>query len=198
MRRSYALAGPFEKQNLGKPPVVEDLLPEPTNIEDSFYLSLPAVVLTFVGASISFPIMQGFLVHFIDTDPELLDDIVGKLVPGISILYGTFMSLTLSILYNRQRQVQESVAQETSLLSFVLHNMVFLFRKDRNRMVRAGQYTADQVRILLRESRGLEYMTIVYTDPYMKLLELVEEEEERLVEAHGDFLSKGVSTGLGE
>jgi hypothetical protein len=76
--------------------------------------------------------------------------------------------------------------------------MVFLFRKDRNRMVRAGQYTADQVRILLRESRGLEYMTIVYTDPYMKLLELVEEEEERLVEAHGDFLSKGVSTGLGE
>jgi hypothetical protein len=197
-RRSYARAGPFETKNLGNPPVVEDLLPQPTKIKDGFYLSLPAALLTFVGASISFPLMSGFLVHFFDRDPVLLDEIVGKLVPGISILYGTFMSLTLSILYDRQRKVQESVAQETSLLSFVLHNMVFLFRKDRDRMVRAGQITADQVRILLRESRGLEYMTIVYTDPYMKLLGLVEEEEERLVDAHGDFLSKGVSTGLGE
>jgi hypothetical protein len=28
------------------------------------------------------------------------------------------------------------------------------------------------------------------------MLELIEEEEDRLVEEHGDFLSKGVSTGI--
>jgi hypothetical protein len=195
-RRSYARPGPFEKKNLGKPPVVEDLLPAPTLIQDSFYLSVPAAVLTFIVATVSFPVCAGYLVKFMETPPEKLDQITDKLVPGISVLYGTFISLTLSILYNRQREVQNSVSKETSMLSFVFHNMVSLFKRDRNRMVRAGQCAADQVRILLRESRGLEYMTIIYTDPYMRMLELIEEEEDRLVEEHGDFLSKGVSTGI--
>jgi hypothetical protein len=192
-RRSYARSEPFETKNLGKPPLVEDLLPDPTRIQDSFYLSIPAALFTFIVASVSFPLCTGFLVKFIQTPPEMLDQITSKLVPGISILYGTFISLTLSILYNRQRQVQDSVGKETSMLSYLLHNMVSLFKRDRSRMVRAGQCAADQVRILLRESRGLEYMTIIYTDPYMRMLELIEEEEERLVEEHGDFLSKGVS-----
>jgi hypothetical protein len=193
-QRSYARSAAFETENIRNPPTVEDLLPEPTRIEDSFYLSLPAAIITFLATSAIFPILAGFLVDYVDLPPEMLDEITSKLVPGISVLYGTFISLTLSILYNRQRSVQDSVAQESSLLSFLLHNLVSLFKKDRNRMVRAGQCTADQVRILLRESRGLEYMTIIYTDPYIKMLSLVEEEENRLIEEHGDFLSKGVSS----
>lgn len=192
-RRSYARPQPFEKENLRTPPAIEDLLPEPTKIRDSFYLSAPSAIIVFVASSAVFPLISEFCVNFITIPPEYLDNIVSKLAPGIAILYGTFMSLTLSILYNRQRFVQDNVSQETSLLSFLLHNMVSLFRRDRNRMVRSGQAAADQVRILLKESRGIEYMTIIYTDPYIKMLELIEEEEERLVEEHGDFLSKGVS-----
>ena len=63
-------------------------------------------------------------------------------------------------------------------------------------MVRAGQYAADQVRILLRENRGIEYMNLIYADPYIRMLQLVEEEEERLVMDHGDFLTKGVSVSF--
>lgn len=192
-KRSYARNETFAKKILSTPPIVEDLLPYPTPIEDSFYLSVPAAILTFVISSAIFPFMADFMVDFVDIPPQNLEQINSKLIPGISILYGTFVSLTLSILYNRQRHVQDSVAQETSLLSFLLHNMVSLFRKDRNRMVRAGQCAADQVRILLKENRGIEFMSLIYIDPYIRMLKLVEEEEERLVEEHGSFLSKGVS-----
>lgn len=195
-KRSYAKNETFTRSAFGSPPVVEDLLPYPTLIKDSFYLSVPAAVLTFVVSSAIFPVMANFLVDFIDIPPGNLEDINSKLVPGISILYGTFMSLTLSILYNRQRQVQDSVAQETSLLSFLLYNLVTLFRRDRNRMVRAGQCAADQVRILLRENRGIEYMNLIYTDPYMRMLKIVEEEEERLILEEGSFGSKGVRSSI--
>ena len=195
-KRYYAKNETFARSAFDSPPTVEDLLPYPTPIEDSFSLSVPAAILTFLVSCAIFPFLANFLVAFIDIPPENLEDINSKLVPGVSILYGTFMSLTLSILYNRQRQVQDSVAQETSLLSFLLYNLVSLFRRDRNRMVRAGQYAADQVRILLRENRGIEYMNLIYADPYIRMLQLVEEEEERLVMDHGDFLTKGVSVSF--
>ena len=54
----------------------------------------------------------------------------------------------------------------------------------------------DQCRILIEESRGLEYMGIVYTDPYVRMLQLVTDEEERLIKTHGDFQAKGVSRTL--
>jgi hypothetical protein len=194
-KRSYARLETFAISKLDEPPMVDDLLPYPTPIQDSFYLSVPSAILTFVVTSAIFPFLANFLVDFVHIPSENLQDINSKLVPGVSILYGTFMSLTLSILYNRQRQVQDSVAQETSLLSFLLHNMCFLFKRDRGRMVRAGQCAADQVRILLRENRGVEYMSVIYTDPYIGMLTLVEEEEERLHEEHGNFMSNGVSEG---
>lgn len=167
-KRSYARNESFTRSAFNSPPVVEDLLPYPTPIEDSFYLSVPAAVLTFLISSAIFPLLANFMVDFIDIPPGNLEDLNSKLVPGISILYGTFMSLTLSILYNRQRHVQDSVAQETSLLAFLLHNMVFLFRRDRNKMVRAGQCAADQVRILLRcVNRCLLSMMVNIPSPHM-------------------------------
>lgn len=138
-KRSYAKNETFSRSQLSNPPLVEDLLPYPTPIEESFYLSVPAAILTFLTTAAVFPFLAGLMVDFVDIPPNNLNDINSKLVPGVSILYGTFMSLTLSILYNRQRQVQDSVAQETSLLSFLLHNMCFLFKRDRSRLVRAGQ-----------------------------------------------------------
>ena len=192
-RRSYARSAPFANENLTVPIDLEDLLPETRKIEDTFYFSLPAGLLTFGLTFFAFPHVTDFIVNYMDSNPKDLDEIVSKLVPGITIMYGTYISLTLNILYNRQRFVQDSVAQETSMLSFCLQNMVSLFRRDRDRMVRSGQAAADQVQILLKETRGQEYMTVVYADPYTKLLHLVEEEEERLVREHGDFLSKGVS-----
>lgn len=193
-KRSYARPGPFKKENLDDPPVLEDLLPEPPRPEDSFYLSIPVILLTFCSTTAIFPFLASYLVTFVDMPADQLDAITSKFVPGVAILYGTYISLTLSILYTRQKDVQDMVAKETALLGFILHNFVSLFKVDRSSLVEATQCVADQVRVLMSESRGLEYMTIVYTDPYIRMLEIVSGEEERMVRHHGDFLCKGVST----
>jgi hypothetical protein len=193
-KRSYARPDPFKKENLDDPPVLEDMLPEPPRPEDSFYLSIPAILLTFCSTTAIFPFLASYLVTFVDMPADQLDAITSKFVPGVAILYGTYISLTLSILYSRQKDVQDMVAKETALLGFILHNFVSLFKVDRSSLVEATQCVADQVRVLMAESRGLEYMTIVYTDPYIRMLEIVSGEEERMVRDHGDLLSKGVST----
>lgn len=193
-KRSYARPEPFKKENFDDPPVLEDMLPEPPRPEDSFYLSIPVILLTFAGTTAIFPFLATYLDTFVDMPSDQLDAITSKFVPGVSILYGTYISLTLSILYNRQKDVQDVVAKETALLGFILHNFVALFKLDRSSLVEATQCVADQVRVLMVESRGLEYMTIVYTDPYIRMLEIVSGEEERMVRDHGDLLCKGVST----
>jgi hypothetical protein len=193
-KRSYARPEPFKKENLDDPPVLEDMLPEPPRPEDSFYLSVPSILLTLCGTTAIFPFVATYLNTFVDMPADQLDEITSKFVPGVAILYGTYISLTLSILYNRQKDVQDMVAKETALLGFILHNFVALFKLDRSSLVEATQCIADQVRVLLGESRGLEYMTIIYTDPYIRMLEIVSGEEERMVRDHGDFLCKGVST----
>jgi hypothetical protein len=193
-KRSYARQEPFKKENLGDPPVLEDMLPDPLRPEDSYYLSFPAIILTFFGTTMIFPFLASYLETFVDMPADQLDEITSKFVPGVAILYGTYISLTLSILYSRQKDVQDMVAKETALLGFILHNFVALFKGDRSSLVEATQCVADQVRVLTIESRGLEYMTIVYTDPYITMLEIVSGEEERMIRAHGKFLWKGVST----
>jgi len=69
-------------------------------------------------------------------------------------LYGTFVSLTLSILYERQRKIQEAVALEASLLVYATRGLLSLFRKDKQLSLDAGQCTADQIRTLIASSRG--------------------------------------------
>ena len=61
-KRYYARNGPFEKQNIAKAPQIEDLFPNPTPIRDSFYLSLPAALGTFLGSAAVFPYISNFLV----------------------------------------------------------------------------------------------------------------------------------------
>lgn len=39
-------------------------------------------------------------------------------------------------------------------------------------------------------------MNLIYTDPYIRMLQLVADEEERLIKEHGNFLSKGVSSSV--
>ena len=105
--------------------------------------------------------------------------------PGISILYGTFVSLTLSILYRRQRDIQDNVAQETSLLLLIMRNMLSLFGGGADRTngrdcrikhqlaIDAGQCVAIQIQTLVQSSRGEELMRLIYADPYARLLELL-------------------------
>ena len=190
--RSYAREDVFRDSE--KRPGLKDLMMNAPSSDDSFFLSIPGTGIISVIAIVTFPFIAGNLALFVDMPPEQLDSITSKFVPGVTVIYGTFVSLTLSILYRRQQAIQDSVAQETSLLSFILQNFLFLFNKNRERMVEAAQLTADQVQVLLRESRGGEYLTMIYGDPYTKMLSIVSAEEERLSNTNGGFERKGVSS----
>lgn len=137
-------------------------------------MSTPANVFSFTVAYFGFPFLIELLHEVITTSKPLLDEMLTTFTPGISILYGTFTSLTLSILYNRQRMIQDHVAVECSLLTILLRSVLSLFRDDRCKSVEAGQCVADQVRTLVRSSRGEELMLLVYSDPYARILELVD------------------------
>ena len=190
--RSYAREDVFRDSE--KRPGLKDLMMNAPSPDDSFFLSIPGTGIISVIAIVTFPFIAGNLALFVDMPPEQLDSITSKFVPGVTVIYGTFVSLTLSILYRRQQAIQDSVAQETSLLSFILQNFLFLFNKNRERMVEAAQLTADQVQVLLRESRGGEYLTMIYGDPYTRMLSMVSAEEERLSDTNGGFERKGVSS----
>ena len=122
------------------------------------------------------------------------------------ILLGTFISLTLSILYSRQKYILDKVESETSLLVVTTENILTVFEEDddndcgsRNngheyddldanqRIVEIGQCIADYVRLLVMESRGTELMTIIYSDPLVRLLNALAKEKKRQIKATGIY-----------
>lgn len=181
--RSYARSEPFETANIAVPPTLDDLAPPISSIIDKFYVSTPAIIMAFAAAYFTFPFITESLHGIITASEDSINEILGTFAPGISILYGTFVSLTLSILYNRQRTIQDNVAVECSLLTILLRNSLRLFKRDEERIVEAGQCVADQVRTLVRSSRGKELMLLMYSDPYARILDLIDdlEEEQQLL-----------------
>jgi len=106
-----------------------------------------------------------------DDEFDIIND---QFTPGIGILYGTFVALTLDILYERQGKVQENASVEASLLSQVTQNVINLFQNDREIGREAAQTIADQVRIIVYRSRGSEMLSIMRADPYARLLSIVD------------------------
>jgi hypothetical protein len=178
--RSYARKEPFAYENITVPPSLSDLSPPRPEPWDGFWISAPARIGSYVGAYFLFPFVTRFVDMFTSMEADQLDEITSKFGPGISILYGTFISLTLSILYNRQRNIQDNVAIECSCLAVMVRNLLSLFKDDRDLSIEAGQCAADQIRTLVRSSRGAELMILMYSDPYSRMLELVDIHEEKL------------------
>jgi hypothetical protein len=180
VERAYALPGPFAAQNMTVPPSLEDLAIRPRQPFEGFWITTSARLLSFGGAYLAFPLLTKFLDRFVTMAPEQLDEITSKFAPGISILYGTFVSLTLSILYTRQRDIQGNVALESSYLVLMTRNLLTVFKYNREKAIEAGQCAADQIRTLVRSSRGAELMLLMYSDPYARMLELLDTQEEEL------------------
>lgn len=178
--RSYGSKAPYTAANVGKPPSLEDIALATSNTDwkNTFWISLPARMLTFAAAYFSFPYLSQILNAFVTMQPDQLNEITSKFEPVIGILYGTFVSLTLSILYERQRKIQDTVAVEASLLVYMIRLLLSLFRKNVNQSVDAAQCVADQIRTLVASSRGEELMLVMYSDPYARLFDLIDEFEE--------------------
>lgn len=192
--RAYAKPAPFTPENLMKPPTLEDLSPPLSSKVDTFWIGTPARVLSLGVPYFAFPYITRFLSRFVTMPPEQLDDIVSKFGPGIAILYGTFVSLTLSILYNRQQSIQENVAKESSLVTLITRDLLSLLRKDKVLAIEAGQCAADHIRTLVRGSRGGELLLLMYSDPFARMNDLIDRKEEMFLESgKTDLDGKGVS-----
>uniref|UniRef100_A0A7S4JUG4 ABC transmembrane type-1 domain-containing protein n=1 Tax=Odontella aurita TaxID=265563 RepID=A0A7S4JUG4_9STRA len=191
--RSYAKKEPFAQVNVTLPPMLNDLSTPPTKSIETYWAGAPFRLVVFLAAYGVFPYLTKFLETFVTMDPDEFDAITSKFTPGISILYGTFVSLTISILYNRQQSIQERVSTEASLIALLERNLLSIFRADKNAAIEASQSIADQIRTLVKSSRGRELMGIMYSDPYARILELIEERELELFRKNNDLGAQGVS-----
>jgi len=173
--RSYARNTAFQKENINELPNLQDLSSpkQSTDRTDRLWSTTAFRCGVFLVAFFAFPPIVQFL-NFQETIPlSSVSELTDNFSTGVSILYGTLISLTLNILYERQKCISEQIATESSLLVILTRNALALSRNDEENMMVAGKCIMDQVRILVKESRGKELMTMIYADPYGRLLDLV-------------------------
>lgn len=82
------------------------------------------------------------------------------------VLYATILALTLGVLYNRFTRIQENVTTEATLLSSLTRNLLCLFQDEPRWATDACQMIANQLRIMLSRTRGVELLSIMKADTY--------------------------------
>jgi hypothetical protein len=117
-RRAYTSREPFEQKNIYDPPCLQDLKPPPSPSIEFVWISTPFRLLSFIIPYYAFPFLIKFLDTYVTMEPNQLNDITSKFGPGVSILYGTFVSLTLSILYERQKDIQNDGMHNIAFMCF--------------------------------------------------------------------------------
>lgn len=85
------------------------------------------------------------------------------------------LALTLQVLYARFTRIQENVTTEAMLLSQVARNLLSLFANERDWAIESCQMVANQVRIMLSRTRGVELLSIMKADTYSNLLAIVDD-----------------------
>jgi hypothetical protein len=172
--RSYARQNAFAVDQMQELPNLQDLSSPPNEMRSLVFLSRFRV-LGLVGSFLAFAPLTSMIATYMPAVNKLEALSENNFVPGISIVYGTYLSLTLSILYTRQQKITELCAKETSQLLQLTRRIMHLFRNDDRRRLSAAEYIADQVRILVKASRGRELMKVIYSDPYEGLDSLLNE-----------------------
>jgi hypothetical protein len=160
------------------PPTIDDIAPPPSLYGPlATFLAwnrLPARGVVGAMAYLSFPLLIEFLNNVTkNIGSDGLATLLGTFLPGVSIVLGTYFSLTLSILYDRFSRMHETITLEASLLALTFGNVMDLFQNDTEAAIEGAQCIADQIAILVRESRGRETMRVIYGDPYARILQLL-------------------------
>ena len=181
--RLYARPDQFRRENANELPTIADVA-EPTSFYGSTatflaWNGLPARLIVGAVSYLSFP----FIVQILEAATSSIDDqdlveLVGTFLPGISIVLGTYFSLTISILYDRFTKMQEAINLEAGLLALTCNNLVNLYCDDEDAAVEGAQCIADQVRTMVFDSRGRETMGVIYSDPYARILQVLEKHDD--------------------
>ena len=178
--RNYARSDQFQANMTAVPPTIDDVAPPPSlygPVATALaWNGLPARAVVGAMSYWAFPFIIRFLENATqDVDSKSLEILVNAFLPGVSIVLGTYFSLTISILYERFAKLQETVSGEASLLSLTCQNLLHLFASDPKASVEAAQCVADQIRILAVDNRGRETMGVIYNDPYARILQVLQE-----------------------
>jgi hypothetical protein len=205
--RSYARPNAFELDQLYELPDLQDLAspPSPKYVSDNLWTNNGALWfrttpfrLGLLGFFFfSFGPMVHFLYSYLPSVEKLESLSESNFVPGISIVYGTYLSLTLNILYVRQQKITDFCAKETAQLLQLTRRIFHLLDETTNTAmegkadilasvkskykISVAEYIADQVRVLVKASRGRELMKIVYSDPYEGIDKVLNEYRDELV-----------------
>ncbi|GMI55615.1 hypothetical protein ScalyP_jg10763 [Parmales sp. scaly parma] len=173
-QRRYARSAPYDNKNLDSLPTILDLSPPSSTSSSGQFLSWQTPtfqILVFVASYFLFPLIVSTLDPLISSTPKDIRTIIDSYVPGVSILFGTYCSLTASILYNRQSNLQETVTQEAAVLASCCQDVLNLMcAAHPNEAILACGGIAQQIRTLVSSSRGAELMAIIYDDPYSKIV----------------------------
>ena len=172
--RSYSNKELLDTDHFLQAPTLDDLNQEEADKAKIIWVTSAFRAGVFLSAFFFFPVLCNVLNALVEVSDDEFDIINEQFTPGIGILYGTFVALTLDILYERQGKVQENASVEASLLSQVTQNILNLFRDDSEIAREATQIIADQVRIIVYRSRGSEMLSIMRADPYARLLSIVD------------------------
>lgn len=172
--RSYSNRELLDADHYTDEPTLDDLNQAQPSRGKTIWASTPYRISVFVGAFFLFPVICQVLSTFVEIRADEFDIVNEQFTPGIGILYGTFVALTLDILYERQNKVQENASVEASLLSQVTQNVLNLFRDQPQIAREASQIIADQVRIIVYRPAGAEMLNIMRADPYARLLSLID------------------------
>lgn len=172
--RSYSNRELLDSDHYTDEPTLDDLNQAVPSKGKTIWASSLYRISVFVGAFLVFPLLCQLLSTFVEIRSDEFDIVNEQFTPGIGILYGTFVALTLDILYERQNKVQENASVEASLLSQVTQNVLNLFRDQPQIAREASQIIADQVRIIVYRPRGAEMLNIMRSDPYARLLSLID------------------------
>lgn len=181
--RVYARPDQFERDNTDVPPTIDDVAPPPSLYGPvATFLAwnrIPARAVVGALSYLSFPLIISLLDDATqNVEGDTLTTLVNTFLPGVSIVLGTYFSLTLSILYDRLSRMQRTVSSEASLLAMAFLNLMDLFDDDPDAAVESAQCVADQIATLVRESRGREIMRVIYSDPYSRILRLVKDRDQ--------------------
>lgn len=180
--RAYARADQFNNDMSDVPPTIDDIAAPPSRYGSlATFLAWNRLPARFIVGAMSYLIFP-YTIHFLeiitqDVTNDQLTTLVNTFLPGVSIVLGTYFSLTLSILYDRFARIQQTASLEAALLALTCQNLLDLFHDDAHAAVEGAQCVADQIRVLVRESRGRETMGIIYSDPYARILKLITKQD---------------------
>jgi len=171
--RTYGAPELLDQDHLREAPSLDDLNQRPAKFKETYWIT-PVFRLGVIAASyLAFPLFLEVFHNFETIDAKQFDIVVGQIAPKVGVLYATILALTLQVLYQRFTRIQENVTTEAMLLSQVARNFLSLFANEEEWAIEACQMIANQVRIMLSRTRGVELLSIMKADTYASLLSII-------------------------